>query len=396
MTGRSECVLCRWFVHHVLLAVLASAFLKAQAVAQQAAEAWAVLDRVTEAYRDVYDLRFEYDKWVDYGQDGTVDVTRTGRFLFRLHEQAFIEEESSQYLGRAFSTHTIVSMLRGKYSRYEKRSDSVEGTLYRTTRSDMWTWGAGGVTLLFDPMLIDRKEYVAFLVGEERVGLRRCAHVFLIGRQIVGERRYRELVAMAARGDVPKERAGYHYWVDVGRGVVLKYESVARSREPGKERTEVVRSTTRATEVRRFQSDDVEIWLPVEVEEEFAPFYRYGPLGKIQVMRGHKVRIVIIPDTVEINVRAPDDAYVIDPPPGTRLQPDVHIDESKLPGASVESASRGVTVTKRMMEEADRQLREHGLRPVEPASGSWWRIGVFVAGAVLIGLGLWLRRGLSN
>ena len=395
MWGRSCRTCCTWLARRVLPVVMVSTCLCARAGAQQSAAAWAVLDRVREAYRDVYDLRFGYDAWIDYGDDGTIDVTKTGKLLFRLHEQAFIKDETWQYAGGQPGLHYISSMLRGNYATYTKEEDDVQGVLYRSREPNMWAWGAGGLTVLFAPLLIDRQECVAFLFGYERIGLRKCARVVMVMRNLLTERQYRELVAMAERGELPEDRFGENYWIDTSRGVVLKYESVAYSDEPGKERSELTTWTTRVHEVRRFRSGDVDIWLPVEVEEIIPPFWRHGPVGKVKLSRGYKKRIVVVPDTVEINLRAPDEAYVIDPPPGTRLQePGEDVDVSKLAGAKpAESVSGSLTVTKKMMEEAERQLRERGLRPVEPVRGNWWRIGALVAGAILVVVGLWFRRG---
>jgi len=379
----------------VLLALAGCIPIAGEAKAEQSPEAWAVVDRVVDRYRDVYDLRFGYDAWIDFSDDGTVDVTITGKFLFRLHEQAYVNDETSHYAGGDPAVRRIYSMLRGKYGEYTKRANEVQGVLYRADNTLVWTWAAGVVTPFFDPLLLDRKECVAFLLGHERVGLRKCAHVVIVARDLVGERRYRELLAMAARGEPPRDRFGANYWIDTERGVILKCEHVAYSGPPGKGRSETTVWMTTATEVRRFQIDNRHIWLPVEIEEVHSPFWRDGPLGKVLVTPGSRKRIVVVPDTVEINVRAPDEAYVIDPPPGTRLQePGEDMDVSKLAGAKpAESVSRSLTVTKKMMEEAERQLRERGLRPVEPVRGSWWRIGAFVAGVVLVALGLWLRRG---
>ncbi len=365
--------------------------------AEQSPAAWAILKQVADAYRDVYDLRFGYDAWVDYGDDGTVEATLTGKFLFRLHEQAFVQETRCHYPGGRPDVHYILSAVRGRHYMYKKEAAEVQGVLYRGTWR-MPTWGAGAVAPLFDPLLLDRESYVAFLVGYERIGLRQCAHVLVVWRRLVSERRYRELLAMAARGDAPDERFGANYWVDTHRGVVLKYELVAYSREPGNERSELTVRVTRATDVRRFANEEVEIWLPVEVEEMVAPFWRYGPTGKVLVTRGYKKRTVVVPDTVEINPRAGDDAYVIEPPPGTRLQEEVRdVERSERVGRNpAEDFSQVVTVTRKMIEEAERQLREHGLEPARPRSWNGWAIGVLTAGAVLIAFALWLRRATNS
>ncbi len=358
--------------------------------AQESSVAWAVLDRVVEAYRDVYDLRFEYDAWVDFGQDGSVEQTTTGSFLFRLRERTYRWEQRHQREDGGPGIHAIHSLLRGSYNLYTKHADAVQGTLHRGSQKNIWTWGAGVISPLFDPLLIDRSRCVAFLLGEERVGLRKCAHVVVIPRGYVTEQRYHELKAMAARGEVPDDRLGHNYWVDTARGTVLRYETVALGLGPDGSRRPITTFITRATEVRPFRQDGVEIWLAVEAENVCMPMRR----GNAVVVPGYIERIVIVPDSVQINPRAPDEAYVIEPPPGTRLQEEgddtlVRPDADAPPAESIADLVR---VTDRMIEEADRQLREEGLAVVAPGHGGVWRWAVLVAGVVLIVVGLWLRK----
>ena len=381
----------RWCALRGAAALLATySALVTCAGAQESSAAWAVLDRVLEAYRDVYDLRFEYDAWVDFGQDGSIEQTTTGSFLFRLRERTYRWEERHQRGDGAPEIHAIQSLLRGSYNLYTKYADAVQGTLHRGSKHDIWTWGAGVISPLLDPLLIDRSRCIAFLLGQERIGLRKCAHVVVIPRGYVTERRYQELKAMAARGEVPDDRLGHNYWIDTARGTVLRYETVALGLGPDNSRRPITTLITRATEVRQFRQDGAEIWLAVEAENVCMPMRR----GNAVVVPGYIERIVIVPDSVQINPRAPDEAYVIEPPPGTRLQEEG--DDTRVPpdpeAPAAESIPDLVGVTDRMIEEAERQLGEEGLAVVAPRRGGVWRWAVLAAGVVLIVVGLWLRK----
>ncbi len=353
---------------------------------------WDALRLLREAYRGIRDVQFAFDAWLDRYLDGSTDYSLSGTALFRLHENTYIYKQRRHMVGGPLTEDYQESHIHGLWSFYRRNAAHVQGVLHRQ-QADIWLWGGAPLTVLFAPLLMSGEpdRYVALLVAWERVQGTRCARVVIKDRRVYGDRKFREWQTLAVNGPVSVSVEGENYWIDLTRAAVLQYERIAPAGDgaSGAAR-ESVALAARVRKLRTYRVAGRDVAFPTEVVLEVAPSRR----GKRLVLVGHRKRIVVIPDSVQFNVDARDEAFVIDPPPGTVLQeplPEPPLPDYGGTGKPLESGYETVPVPARLVEEADRQLAARGLEPLHDTGSNLIWLVVGAVGCVLILAGLWLR-----
>ncbi len=281
------------------------------APAARVTAAQAIVRALWAEYQGLEDIVFHFDEWARAGGSAIwpSDSSRSGYLYLRLTDGAYrLRLDAVNQRGEQ---HLEASVIRGSRASVTR----IPGKRAAFHQQPAWTWACSGYCTMFAVLLAGRMpdEYAVELVGWEKVDGVQCARVAVHHLKAGGARLLEYLRSTDPTAVAPFP--ALHCWVDLERGGVLLRSAFVAYRQVGLRREETVLFDTYTRQVYRFDwaPDRKPLWIPVELVTKLTEAETRA--GTVRFER----RLVIIPDSIRVNVGLSDEQLAVRPPPGARV-----------------------------------------------------------------------------
>ncbi len=375
------------------LVVYASTLAFAQvSVRERFEQGKALMEALRTRYADLKDVQFDFDASIGGGTDSEV-TTQSGTMKFRFLDGSY-----------RMTTHIVG----GTHERLQDRAvlgrsetilslRTVGGRRQRTYVSG--TAHEIGCSGFCSPLMhfvaaARPVDYAVELVGWEHVGGAlgfggtRCAHIAIYDRRFLGKL-LTEYMESDGRGP---SLLGLHVWLDVDRALALRTAVAVHDggREPPKQwlAAAEIKKAHRVT----WSDNRSELWFPAEWVIDETHEYRTGTVTRTIVS---KFRLVVIGNSIRVNVGFEDDDFRIEPPEDAAGPQTPPVEVAEPGGSSVALLPQGsIGAAPQVGPEAlDQQPTEADLAaPSKTQQRAWIIVAIAAVGTLWLSLGLYLRR----
>lgn len=278
----------------------------------------AILTVLRQRLEGLKDLQFDFDEWrTEIHPEIETSTTITGTIKLRFSDGAY--RITTRRIGKDADIQQDRALLQGTITELMQKPVLRKLVTIHNTQPSEEVGCLGYCGPLLPYLAAVRPDrYPVELIGWERVGFTRCARLAVYDREAYRRSgaldRLEAYLASGNRNATPPELS-QHVWLDVRRGVALRYAVVASGKTP----EGVVHTETERMELSRLHRIDwaagrPPLWIPAEWEEQWE--LDMPQRGRVIGKR----RLVIILSSIRTNVGFDDSVFRIPPPPGARRQ----------------------------------------------------------------------------
>lgn len=278
----------------------------------------AILTVLRQRLEGLADLQFDFDEWrTEIHPEIEFSSAITGTMKLRFSDGAY--RITTRRIGKDADIQQDRALLQGTVTELIQRPLFGKLVTIHNTQPSQEIGCLGYCNALLPYLAAVRPDrYPVELIGWERVGFTRCARLAVYDREAYRRSgatdRLEAYLASGNRNATPPEMS-QHVWLDVKRGVALRYALVGSGKTP----EGVVQVEMERTELSRLHRIDwaegrPPLWIPAEWETQWeSDTPRFGRvIGKR--------RLVVILSSIRTNVGFDDSVFRIPPPPGARRQ----------------------------------------------------------------------------